>query len=171
MHRMTIAIALIIAAGCGDDTPTTPTTPTIPEPFPVVDGVYRGVVTYQELTGFSVRGSGIIRIVQLGDQVAVTTTRGGASRPASRISFPRTADRDGFSFKYIKSRGTLSVTGHAHLEWTPESDDRDHNNHCGHYTPTTGTLTFSERRMLYKQNFSSEQCGQVEVAGTLSSEE
>ena len=55
MHRfavLALVFALVLAAGCGGDTPTTPTTPTIPDAFPVVDGDYRGVVTYQEPAGF-----------------------------------------------------------------------------------------------------------------------
>ena len=163
LRLATCAVLLVATAACGwDSSPTTPVSPTPPSPqpqIPNVAGTYSGPLT------ITASREGGVLLVSLNGTMHITVVQAGAQLTISgSISiFEETSALDTVT-------GTVDDTGR--VTFPPDSiinaapipmgDDP-----CGTITPAPTMLTFSGNTARFLQTATSDDCGTVEIVGTL----
>ena len=158
----TCAVVLVATAACGgDSSPTTPFSPTAPSPqpqIPNVAGTYRGPLTITaSLEGVVlVRLSGTMQItvVQAGAQLTITGAIAIFDETSALDAVTGTVDATG--------RVTFPPDSIINAAPIPMGDDT-----CGTITPAPTMLTFSGNTARFLQTATSDDCGTVEIVGTL----
>ena len=159
LWRLIIGTAVLVAtAACGGDRTPSPTAPSPAPQIPTVAGTYTGPLTITAaLDGgavmLSLSGTMHLTVVQAGAQLTIT---------GSVSIFDETSTLEAVT-------GTVDATGrvtfppdsvvHAPL---PIGDDA-----CGAITPAPTMLTFAGTTARFLQTASSDDCGSVEIVGTL----
>ena len=162
--RLATCVVLIVAtAACGgDSSPTTPFSPTPPSPqpqIPNVAGTYRGPLTITAaLAGgavmVSLSGTMHITVVQAGAQLTITGAIAIFDETSALETVTGTVDDTG--------RVTFPPDSIINAAPIPMGDDT-----CGAITPAPTMLTFSGTTARFLQTATSDDCGNVEIVGTL----
>ena len=158
----TCAVLIVATAACGGDSrPTTPVSPTAPSPqpqIPNVAGTYRGpLMIAASLEGVVlVRLSGTMHltVVQAGAQLTITGSVSIFDETSALEAVTGTVDATG--------RVTFPPDSIINAAPIPMGDDT-----CGTITPAPTMLTFSGNTARFLQTATSDDCGTVEIVGTL----
>ena len=162
-HLATCAVVVVAAAACGgDSSPTTPVSPIAPSPqpqIPNVAGTYRGPLTITAaLNGgvvmVSLSGTMYLTVVQAGAQLTITGSVAIFDETSALETVTGTVDDAG--------RVTFPPDSIINAAPIPMGDDT-----CGAITPAPTRLTFSGNTARFLQTATSDDCGNVEIVGTL----
>ena len=157
----TCAVVVVATAACGGDSrPTTPVSPTAPSPqpqIPNVAGTYRGPLTITaSLEGgavmVSLSGTMQITVVQAGAQLTITGSTTILDETSALEAVTGTVD----------DTGRVTFPPDSIINAVPMGDDT-----CGTITPAPTMLTFSGTTARFLQTATSDDCGNVEIVGTL----
>ena len=157
----TCAVVVVATTACGGDSrPTTPVSPTAPSPqpqIPNVAGTYRGPLTITaSLEGGvlmpSLSGTMQITVVQAGAQLTIS---------GSISIFEETTALEAVTGT-VNDTGRVTFPPDSVVNAVPMGDDT-----CGTLTPAPTMLTFSGNTARLLQTASSDDCGNVEIVGTL----
>ena len=162
LRLATCAVLIVATAACGGDSrPTTPVSPTAPSPqpqIPNVAGTYRGPLTITaSLEGVvlvTLRGTMHITVVQAGAQLTITGSVSIFDETSALEAVTGTVDDTG--------RVTFPPDSIINAAPIPMGDDT-----CGTITPAPTMLTFSGTTARLLQTATSDDCGTVEIVGTL----
>ena len=162
LRLATCAVPIVATAACGGDSrPTTPVSPTAPSPqpqIPNVAGTYRGpLMIAASLEGVVlVRLSGTMHliVVQAGAQLTITGSVSIFDETSALEAVTGTVDATG--------RVTFPPDSIINAAPIPMGDDT-----CGTITPAPTMLTFSGNTARFLQTATSDDCGTVEIVGTL----
>ena len=159
----TCAVVVVATVACGGDSrPTTPVSPTAPSPppqIPNVAGTYSGPLTITAaLDGgavmVSLSGTMHITVVQAGAQLTITGSTTILDETSALDTVTGTVNDTG--------RVTFPPDSVVHAAPIPMGDDT-----CGTITPAPTMLTFSGTTARFLQTATSDDCGNVEIVGTL----
>ena len=149
----TCAVVVVATAACGGD--SSPTAPSPQPQIPNVAGTYRGPLTITaSLEGVAlVRLSGTtqITVVQAGTQLTIT----GSTTILDETSALETVT------------GTVDATGRVTFPPGSIINAAPIDDTCGTITPAPTMLTFSGNTARFLQTATSDDCGTVEIVGTL----
>ena len=157
----TCAVLIVATAACGGDSrPTTPVSPTPPSPppqIPNVAGTYQGPLTITAaLAGgvvmLSLSGTMQLTVVQAGAQLTIS---------GSIAIFDETSALDMVTGT-VNDTGLVTFPPDSVVNAVPMGDDT-----CGTITPAPTMLTFSGTTARLLQTATSDDCGTVEIVGTL----
>ena len=163
LRLATCAVVVVATAACGGDSrPTTPVSLTAPSPqpqIPNVAGTYRGPLTITaSLEGgavmVSLSGTMHITVVQAGAQLTITGSTTILDETSALEAVTGTVDDTG--------RVTFPPDSIINAAPIPMGDDT-----CGTLTPAPTMLTFSGNTARFLQTATSDDCGNVEIVGTL----
>ena len=159
LRLATCAVLIVATAACGGDSrPTTPVSPTplSPQPqIPNVAGTYQGPLTITAaLAGVSLSGTMHITVVQAGAQLTITGAIAIFDETSALDTVTGTVDNTG--------RVTFPPDSIINAAPIPMGDDT-----CGTITPAPTMLTFSGNTARFLQTATSDDCGNVEIVGTL----
>ena len=163
LRLATCAVLIVATAACGGDSrPTTPVSPTplSPQPqIPNVAGTYQGPLTITAaLAGgavmVSLSGTMHITVVQAGAQLTITGAIAIFDETSALDTVTGTVDNTG--------RVTFPPDSIINAAPIPMGDDT-----CGTITPAPTMLTFSGTTARFLQTATSDDCGNVEIVGTL----
>ena len=163
LRLATCAVLIVATSACGgDSSPTTPVSPTplSPQPqIPNVAGTYQGPLTITAaLAGgavmVSLSGTMHITVVQAGAQLTITGAIAIFDETSALDTVTGTVDDTG--------RVTFPPDSIINAAPIPMGDDT-----CGTITPAPTMLTFSGNTARFLQTATSDDCGNVEIVGTL----
>ena len=161
-HLATCAVVVVATTACGGDSrPTTPVSPTAPSPqpqIPNVAGTYRGPLTITaSLEGVvlvTLSGTMHLTVVQAGAQLTITGSTTILDETSALEAVTGTVNDTG--------RVTFPPDSIINAVPIPMGDDT-----CGAITPAPTMLTFSGNTARFLQTATSDDCGNVEIVGTL----
>ena len=153
----TCAVVVVATAACGGD--SSPTAPSPQPQIPNVAGTYRGPLTITASTDdglvmFSLSGTMHLTVVQAGAQLTITGSVSIFDETSALEAVTGTVDDTG--------RVTFPPDSVVHAAPIPMGDDT-----CGTITPAPTMLTFSGNTARFLQTATSDDCGNVEIVGTL----
>ena len=157
----TCAVLIVATAACGGDsshtTPVSPTPLSPPPQIPNVAGTYRGPLTItNSLEGVvlvTLSGTMQITVVQAGAQLTISGSIAIFDETSALEAVTGTVDATG--------RVTFPPDSVINAAPIPMGDDT-----CGTITPAT-MLTFSGNTARFLQTATSDDCGDLEIVGTL----
>ena len=161
LRLATCAVLIVAAAACGgDSSPTTPVSPTplSPQPqIPNVAGTYSGPLTIT-----AARDGGVL-MLSLSGTMHITVVQAGAQLTISgSISiFEETSALEAVTGT-VNDTGLVTFPPDSVVNAVPMGDDT-----CGTITPAPTMLTFSGNTARFLQTATSDDCGNVEIVGTL----
>ena len=162
LRRLAIcAVVVVVTVACGgDSSPTTPVSPTSlspPPQIPNVAGTYRGPLTITaSLEGVvlvTLSGTMHLTVVQAGAQLTISGSISIFDETSALEAVTGTVDATG--------RVTFPPDSVVNAAPIPMGDDT-----CGTFTPAT-MLTFSGNTARFLQTATSDDCGNLEIVGTL----
>ena len=153
----TCAVLIVATAACGGD--SSPTAPSPQPQIPNVAGTYRGPLTITASTDdgvvmVSLSGTMQLTVVQAGAQLTITGSVSIFDETSALEAVTGTVDDTG--------RVTFPPDSVVHAAPIPMGDDT-----CGTITPAPTMLTFSGNTARFLQTATSDDCGTVEIVGTL----
>ena len=160
-HLATCAVVVVATAACGGDSrPTTPVSPTPPSPppqIPNVAGTYSGPLT------ITASREGGVLLVSLSGTMQITVVQAGAQLTISGsvAIFDETSALETVTGT-VDDTGRVTFPPDSVVNAVPMGDDT-----CGTITPAPTMLTFSGNTARFLQTASSDDCGTVEIVGTL----
>ena len=161
LRLATCAVLIVATAACGgDSSPTTPVSPTPPSPqpqIPNVAGTYSGPLT------ITASREGGVLMLSLSGTMQITVVQAGAQLTISgSISiFEETTALEAVTGT-VNETGLVTFPPDSVVNAVPMGDDT-----CGTITPAPTMLTFSGNTARFLQTATSDDCGNVEIVGTL----
>ena len=153
----TCAVVVVATAACGGD--SSPTAPSPQPQIPNVAGTYRGPLTITASTDdglvmFSLSGTMHLTVVQAGAQLTISGSISILAETSALEAVTATVNDTG--------RVTFPPDSVVNAAPIPMGDDT-----CGTITPAPTMLKFSGNTARFLQTATSDDCGNVEIVGTL----